>query len=111
MSLKLSMQTLADARSSAAIPRYERASLTAGIVHFGVSNFYRAHHAVFVDELVNTGSLVTSGRSRKPILSGNRLTNFSRLFSASPAVTSEPTTSADRSACERFHRGRSVPAI
>jgi mannitol 2-dehydrogenase len=36
-------------------PRYERSALSAGIVHFGVGNFHRAHQAVYLDALFNTG--------------------------------------------------------
>ena len=34
-------------------PRYD--ALTAGIVHFGVGNFHRAHQAVYLDDLFNAG--------------------------------------------------------
>ena len=36
-------------------PRYSRASLSAGIVHFGIGNFHRAHLAVYLDDLFNEG--------------------------------------------------------
>jgi len=56
MTCKLSLATLAEAAKSAAIPAYERASLKAGIVHFGVGNFHRAHQAIYLDDLFNAGS-------------------------------------------------------
>ena len=34
-----------------ALPAYDRAKLTAGIVHIGVGNFHRAHQAVYLDDL------------------------------------------------------------
>uniref|UniRef100_A0A914HAD6 mannitol 2-dehydrogenase n=1 Tax=Globodera rostochiensis TaxID=31243 RepID=A0A914HAD6_GLORO len=37
------------------VPKYSRAALSAGIVHFGVGNFHRAHQAVFLNELFNLG--------------------------------------------------------
>ena len=40
----------------ASVPHYRRSDLTAGIVHFGVGNFHRAHQAVYLDDLFNTGS-------------------------------------------------------
>jgi len=40
---------------SIAVPRYTPADLTAGIVHFGVGNFHRAHQAVYLDALFNQG--------------------------------------------------------
>ncbi|MDO5641836.1 MAG: mannitol dehydrogenase family protein [Paracoccus sp. (in: a-proteobacteria)] len=37
------------------LPGYDRAGLRAGIVHFGVGNFHRAHQAVYLDRLMNMG--------------------------------------------------------
>ncbi|GAA3090084.1 mannitol dehydrogenase family protein [Rhizobium viscosum] len=56
MTCKLSLATLAEAAKTATIPAYERASLKAGIVHFGVGNFHRAHQAIYLDDLFNVGS-------------------------------------------------------
>ena len=39
-----------------ALPRYDRARLTPGIVHIGLGNFHRAHQAVYLDDLMNTGA-------------------------------------------------------
>ncbi|MER7443956.1 mannitol dehydrogenase family protein [Micromonospora avicenniae] len=36
-------------------PRYDRATLRPGIVHFGVGGFHRAHQAAVLDELMNIG--------------------------------------------------------
>ena len=36
-------------------PRYDRASLRTGIVHFGVGGFHRAHEAMYLDRLMNDG--------------------------------------------------------
>lgn len=33
-------------------PRYDRATVTTGIVHFGVGGFHRAHQAFYVDQLL-----------------------------------------------------------
>lgn len=52
---KLSRETLAGLPSGIAKPRYDRSSLTAGIVHFGVGGFHRAHEAVAIDDLLNAG--------------------------------------------------------
>lgn len=38
-----------------ALPTYDRRSLTAGIVHFGVGGFHRAHQAMYLDQLMNQG--------------------------------------------------------
>lgn len=40
---------------TAAVPKYDQADLKAGIVHFGVGNFHRAHQAVYLDDLFNLG--------------------------------------------------------
>jgi mannitol 2-dehydrogenase len=55
MSIKLSSQALARLAQNVAVPRYNRANLSAGIVHFGVGNFHRAHQAVYLDDLFNAG--------------------------------------------------------
>lgn len=55
MSTKLSATTLASLPAGIAGPKYDRSSLTAGIVHFGLGNFHRAHQAVYLDDLFNTG--------------------------------------------------------
>ncbi|WP_425104673.1 mannitol dehydrogenase family protein [Ancylobacter sp.] len=38
-----------------ALPAYDRARLTAGIVHIGLGNFHRAHQAVYLDDLFALG--------------------------------------------------------
>lgn len=55
MTLSLSSATLADLPEHVARPTYARESLTAGIVHFGVGNFHRAHMQVYLDRLFNQG--------------------------------------------------------
>ncbi|MGD7003589.1 mannitol dehydrogenase family protein [Corynebacterium halotolerans] len=39
--------------SGAAVPTYDRSRVTAGIVHFGVGGFHRAHQAMYLDRLMN----------------------------------------------------------
>ena len=56
MPIPLSAEALPEIAASASVPHYKRGSLTAGIVHFGVGNFHRAHQAVYLDELFNAGS-------------------------------------------------------
>ncbi|MBZ9964040.1 mannitol dehydrogenase family protein [Mesorhizobium sp. BR1-1-2] len=55
MTVKLSSANLANLPASVAGPKYDRAALKAGIVHFGVGNFHRSHQAVYLDELFNSG--------------------------------------------------------
>ncbi|MFV0293562.1 MAG: mannitol dehydrogenase family protein [Paracoccus sp. (in: a-proteobacteria)] len=38
-----------------AVPGYDRTKLSGGIVHFGLGNFHRAHQAVYLERLMNTG--------------------------------------------------------
>ncbi len=38
-----------------ALPTYDRAKVTPGIVHIGLGNFHRAHMAVYLDDLMNQG--------------------------------------------------------
>ncbi len=55
MITKLSLATLGQIAKTASVPAYERAGLSAGIVHFGVGNFHRAHQAIYLDDLFNLG--------------------------------------------------------
>ncbi|MDI6027351.1 mannitol dehydrogenase family protein [Corticibacterium sp. UT-5YL-CI-8] len=55
MTTKLSLASLASLPKSVGTPSYKRQDLTAGIVHFGVGNFHRAHQAVYLDDLFNAG--------------------------------------------------------
>ncbi|KQZ50154.1 mannitol dehydrogenase [Rhizobium sp. Root149] len=55
MTVKLSLSTLADAGKTATVPGYDPGHLSAGILHFGVGNFHRAHQAVYLDDLFNLG--------------------------------------------------------
>jgi mannitol 2-dehydrogenase len=55
MTIKLSLANLGAISQRAAVPAYQRSDLKAGIVHFGIGNFHRAHQAVYLDDLFNTG--------------------------------------------------------
>lgn len=55
MTQSLNLPSLARLPSIVAKPRYARDELRAGILHIGVGNFHRAHQAVYLDELFNTG--------------------------------------------------------
>ena len=52
---RLNAATLSKLPQAVAVPSYEPASITAGIVHFGTGNFHRAHQAVYCDALLNEG--------------------------------------------------------
>lgn len=47
--------TLQELASLASVPTYDRSALRAGIVHFGVGNFHRAHQCVYLDDLFRSG--------------------------------------------------------
>ncbi|MCB5177223.1 mannitol dehydrogenase family protein [Microvirga lenta] len=51
----LSLATLDTLAPAVARPAYSREALRAGILHIGVGNFHRAHQAVYLDDLFNTG--------------------------------------------------------
>jgi mannitol 2-dehydrogenase len=55
MAIKLSEQNLGLLAAKAAVPGYDRKALTAGIFHFGIGNFHRAHQAAYLDDLFATG--------------------------------------------------------
>ncbi|SLN21350.1 Mannitol 2-dehydrogenase [Aquimixticola soesokkakensis] len=51
----LSLAMLDRLPPAVARPSYARSDLSAGILHFGVGNFHRAHQAVYLDALFNKG--------------------------------------------------------
>ncbi|MGH1454874.1 MAG: mannitol dehydrogenase family protein [Paracoccaceae bacterium] len=55
MPVTLSLNTLSDLPETVGRPAYDRADLSAGILHFGVGNFHRAHQACYLDRLFSTG--------------------------------------------------------
>jgi mannitol 2-dehydrogenase len=55
MPIELSRDAFKELGETAAVPNYDPRELSAGIVHFGVGNFHRAHQAVYLDDLFNLG--------------------------------------------------------
>jgi mannitol 2-dehydrogenase len=53
--LLLNNRTLGARAPSVAVPTYNRAALTPGIVHIGVGGFHRAHQEVYLHELAELG--------------------------------------------------------
>ncbi|WP_420121674.1 mannitol dehydrogenase family protein [Nakamurella sp.] len=51
----LSADALAALDPRVAVPAYDRADVTVGIVHIGVGAFHRAHQAVYVDDVLAAG--------------------------------------------------------
>jgi mannitol 2-dehydrogenase len=56
MTIKLSLSNLPNIARHIPVPAYDRAALSAGILHIGVGNFHRAHQAVYLDDLFNIGT-------------------------------------------------------
>lgn len=54
---RLSTQSLADLPTDVLRPGYDRAQVTAGVVHMGIGAFHRAHQAVVFDDALNAGDL------------------------------------------------------
>ncbi|MFO6465034.1 mannitol dehydrogenase family protein [Jannaschia sp. KMU-145] len=52
---RLSNATLGDLPADVSVPTYDRAGLTAGIVHIGLGNFHRAHQAWYLHRLMQDG--------------------------------------------------------
>ena len=57
----LSSETLSSLDPAVAVPTYDRSRVTAGIVHFGVGGFHRAHQAMYLDRLMNEGKALDFG--------------------------------------------------
>ena len=57
----LDQHHLARLDSTVAVPTYQRAAVTPGIVHLGVGNFHRAHQAMYLDTLMNAGKAMDWG--------------------------------------------------
>ncbi|SNS47625.1 mannitol dehydrogenase family protein [Antarctobacter heliothermus] len=55
MAIKLCSANLADLPEGIAVPTYDRASLTPGIVHIGLGNFHRGHQAWYLHRLMQQG--------------------------------------------------------
>ncbi len=50
-----SLRTFPKSHPEVMVPRYDRSSVTAGVIHVGVGGFHRAHQAVYLDDLLATG--------------------------------------------------------
>ena len=51
----LAVATLAQQSDAVEVPSYDPGTLRAGVVHFGVGGFHRAHQAVYFDEIAAKG--------------------------------------------------------
>ena len=55
MAIPLKTENLKAIGENVPVPNYDRAKLKAGILHFGVGNFHRAHQANYLDRLFSAG--------------------------------------------------------
>jgi mannitol 2-dehydrogenase len=55
-----------------AVPSYDRSRVRSGIVHFGVGGFHRAHQAMYVDALMNSGRAMDWGITGVGVLPQDR---------------------------------------
>ncbi|MFN7003036.1 MAG: mannitol dehydrogenase family protein [Roseinatronobacter sp.] len=59
--IPLQADRLADLPASVSVPRYDRRSLRAGIIHIGLGNFHRAHQAWYTHRLMQMGQALDWG--------------------------------------------------
>ena len=59
--IPLSDKSIGDLDGRVAKPSYDRSQVTAGIVHFGVGGFHRAHQAMYLDALMDAGEALDWG--------------------------------------------------
>src|SRR5918911_1465013 len=59
--LALTQENLESLADKLPIPTYDRSRVTAGVVHFGVGGFHRAHQAMYHDRLMNAGEALDWG--------------------------------------------------
>ncbi|WP_203143075.1 mannitol dehydrogenase family protein [Marinobacter mangrovi] len=69
---RLSRKQLSRLDTQVAVPGYDRQSVTAGIVHFGVGGFHRAHQAMYLDQLMNDGKALDWGIVGVGVMPGDR---------------------------------------
>ena len=63
---------LAALGGSVPTPGYDRSRVTAGVVHFGVGGFHRAHQAMYHDRLMNEGKGLEYGICGVGVMPGDR---------------------------------------
>jgi len=59
--VRLNTENLARIQDRVPVPPYDRSQVRPGIVHFGVGGFHRAHQAMYVDALLNSGRALDWG--------------------------------------------------
>ena len=59
--MELNNTALARIADPVSVPGYDRSTIAAGIIHFGVGGFHRAHQAMYLDALMNQGKALDWG--------------------------------------------------
>jgi mannitol 2-dehydrogenase len=59
--VSLNNSTLTAIGATVPVPDYDRSAVTAGVVHFGVGGFHRAHQAMYLDRLMSRGEAMDWG--------------------------------------------------
>ena len=93
--VELSLTNLDRLPDTVARPRYERSSLSPGILHIGVGNFHRSHQMVYLDRLFEQGldlDWAIVGAGIKPVDAERR-----RLLAEQDWLTTVVDLGADRS--------------
>jgi mannitol 2-dehydrogenase len=68
----LTNENLASIGEQVPTPAYDRSRVTAGVVHFGVGGFHRAHQAMYHDRLMNDGKALDWGICGVGVMPGDR---------------------------------------
>ncbi|MDN3554599.1 mannitol dehydrogenase family protein [Halomonas maura] len=69
---RLNTDNLGRLAPAVAVPAYDRGAVSAGIVHFGVGGFHRAHQAMYLDDLMNQGQALDWGIVGVGVMPGDR---------------------------------------
>ncbi|MBB3231758.1 mannitol dehydrogenase family protein [Halomonas stenophila] len=69
---RLNTDNLGRLAPAVAVPAYDRGAVSAGIVHFGVGGFHRAHQAMYLDDLMNRGQALDWGIVGVGVMPGDR---------------------------------------
>lgn len=95
MPVELSKAGLGSMPSEVRLPRHDPDALGAGILHFGVGNFHRAHQAVYLDDLFGQGHGLDWGVLGAGVMPGDA--RIRETLTAQDFLTTVIEQSAERS--------------
>ncbi|AEF42833.1 mannitol dehydrogenase family protein [Hoyosella subflava] len=70
--MQLSTATLGSLPATVSTPNYPRDEIGAGIIHFGVGGFHRAHQAMYIDTLLNAHKATSWGICGVGVMPGDK---------------------------------------